>query len=278
MAITTYSDIQALVPSFVAFALTASRETGPMRNLVQTYQMQSGTLTLPETGTVNVAAMTEGVPLSTFTTLNVGSVTLTSGKYGGAVSISDEAVNRAKAGNFDIIKEAATGLGTAFGIEIDKALVGLFAGLSNTVGSAGTELTVAEYGKALAKLRKNNVPTPYYCVLHPYQAYNLFKDLKAPDSSKGFPAGLDNATRPFFEQTLFNVPIFTDGNIVADANDDAHGAMFNPLCFALGIENELQVEVKRIESMGWEIYAWGRFAVAERKDAYGVGMFYDAAL
>lgn len=275
---TTASDVSSILPTFLARALVASQEVGPMRNLVQNYEMQGGTLSLPEIGSLDVAALTEGVEIGSTQKLSTSAVTLTSGKYGGKALLTDEAINRAKAGNYDLANEVAVAFGTSYGNTIDEALVDLFSGFSVGCGTAGTELTVAEFGKAPAKLKVAKAPAPYVCVLHPYQAYNLFKDLKVPDSSKGFPANFDNVLRPFFESSLFNIPVFTDFNIDIDGSDDAYGAMFNPMALALGIENEMVVEQERVPGVGWNIVAWGRFAVVERKDAYGVYMLYDSAL
>ena len=275
---TTATTISVLLPTLKASALASFTDVGPTRQLIANYAMPNGQLVLPNYGTLSVAALTEGVPIGTTQQMALTSGTLTAVKYGAKVFLSDEAVDRAlKGGNEDLVAEAGRELGMAIGTQVDTLLVGLFDGFSNATGSAGTELTVAEFGKAIAKLRKQMAPQPYACVLHPYQAYNLMADLKVPSTSAA--RNLEQITaRDFFEGYVLGVPVYTSANITVDGLDDAKGGMFNRDAIAFGVEKDITVEAEREIGTGWNIAATMRFAYVERKDDYGVKMLYDAAL
>lgn len=279
------SDVSSLLPTLVAQALVSSREVGPMVNIVPRYTMNQGTLTLPEVGSLSVSALTEGVAINTSKKATVSGATLTAGKWGGGALITDEAFERAKAGNFDLLNEYGVGFGIAYGQEIDKALVDLFSGLDTHIGTAGTELTLAELLKAPFKLRAAKIPGPFFGVLHPNQAYNLMKDIVAPDSTKGFPyaeslaaMGVDlNKAEPYFLRNFGGVPFYQDPFITVDGSDDAYGACFNPMALAFGVEKDMLIETEREIGVGWNVVVTGRWAVVERKGTYGTGMLYDAA-
>lgn len=275
---TTASTISALLPTLKAQALLSFTDTGPTRQLVANYDMPNGQLVLPNYGTISVAALTEGVPIGTTQQLALTSSTLTAVKYGAKVFLSDEAVDRAtKGGNEDLVAEAGRELGMSLGTQVDTLLTGLFDGFSTSKGSAGTELTVAEFGKAIAALKYNQAPAPYAAVLHPYQAYNLFADLKVPSTSAA--RNLEQVTaRPFFEGYVLGIPVYTSANIVVDGSDDAKGGMFNRDAIAFGVEQDIKIESERELGTGWYIAATMRFAYIERKDLYGVEMLYDAAI
>lgn len=275
---TTSTVISSLLPTLKAAALRAFSDTGPTKQLVANYEMLNGSLVLPNYGTVSVSALTEGAPIGSVQQLSLSSATLSAVKYGAKVFLTDEALDRAsRSGNEDLIAEAGYELGQAIGVQVDTLLVSLFDGFSTAVGSAGTELTVAEFGKAITALRTNNAPTPYAAVLHPKQAYNLFADLKVPSTSAA--RSLEQVTaRPFFEGYVLGVPVYTSSNISVDASDDAKGAMFNRDAIAFGLEQDVRIETERELGTGWYVAATMRFAYVERKDLYGVEMLYDAAL
>lgn len=278
------SDVSSLLPTLVAQALVSSREVGPMVNLIPRYTMDQGTLTLPNVGTLSVSALTEGVKINTSKSATISGATLTAGKWGGGACLSDECVERAMKGNFDMLNEYGVGFGVAYGQEIDGALVDLFSGLDTHIGTAGTELTLALCMSAPFKLRAAKIPGPYFTVLHPNQAYNLVKDMIAPgtmvapmvESLNALGVNVSGAA-PYWVRDVAGTPIYMDPFIDVDTSDDAYGACFNPLAFAYGVEKEMQIEVEREIGVGWNVVVSGRWAVVERKGTYGTGMLYDAA-
>ncbi len=275
---TTSSTISPLLPTLKAAALASFMDTGPTRQLVANYDMTNGSLVLPNYGTLSVAALTEGVPIGSVQQMSIGSATLSAVKYGAKVFLTDEAIERAlRSGNEDLIAEAGRELGMAIGAQVDTLLVALFDGFSNSVGLAGTSLSVAEFGKAISTLRANNAPQPYYAVLHPHQAYDLFVDLKVPSTSAA--RNLEQVTaRPFFEGYCLGVPVYTSANLTVDGSGDAKGGMFNRDAIAFGIEKDISIEEEREIGTGWYVAATMRFAYVERKDTYGVELYYDATL
>lgn len=280
----TASDVSALLPTLVAQALVSSREVGPMVNLVPRYQMDQGTLTLPNVGTLSVSALTEGVEVGLNKSATIGSATLTAGKWGGGAVLSDEAVRRALNGNFDLLNEYAVGFGVAYGQEIDGALVDLFSGLDTHIGTAGTELTLALAMQAPFKLRAAKIPGPFFMVLHPNQGYNLVKDMVAPGTMTApmveslNALGVDlNGAKPYWLRDVIGVPCYYDPFIDVDGSDDAYGACFNPMALAYGVEKDMTIETERVIGVGWKVVITGNWAVVERKGTYGTGMLYDAA-
>ena len=157
-------------------AIFTAQEKSIMLPLVTVYDIsgQAGkTVQVPIYPTVSASAVAEGSDLAN-TAINPSEVTITASEQGVMASISD--LMRESAGR-NVAQDVGRILGEAVAKKADEDITGLFTGLSTAVGSAGTELTADLIFKAVAELRVDNAPSPFYGVFHPKAIYNLKKTL-----------------------------------------------------------------------------------------------------
>lgn len=183
--------------------------------------------------------------------------------------------------------DASRELGFGLANTVERDLVANFSSLTGgTVGSAGSAMTWGYLAAAVATLRGNNVPGPYYAALHPYQAH----DLMLAAANVGAGAGMMNAPqagdRAFAGGILFGLGaplglagIVQSSNIDVDGSDDAIGAVFAPSAMAIDVRRPPRMEPDRDPSRrGIELNISTIYATGVWRPKYGVQVVSDASL
>jgi len=166
-------------------------------------------------------------------------------------------------------------------------LAALFPGFSQSVGAAGDDITVETMFKAAATLRANQAPGPYVCVLHPYQAFTLKKQLTQAGntpvtdlSNIGNQALLDG-----FVGRVAGIDVFESTVVSADAGDSVsgtgnfYGAAMSADALGYVLKRAMRIEEQRDASKrSTEIVGSMAYGVKEIFDAYGVGIVGNATL
>jgi hypothetical protein len=162
---------------------------------------------------------------------------------------------------------------------MDQDLLALFDGFSTSLGSAGTEITVADIFKAVAILQNNNAPGSMAAVIHPYTAYQLKANLTNTFANPHGGDAQNEAMRSSFVGSLGGVDIFQSSNLTVDGNDDVKGAVFSREALAIALKRDFQIETQRDASLrATELNATAVYGVGELDDTYGVELFFDAAV
>jgi N4-gp56 family major capsid protein len=249
-----------------------------MLPLVTVYDIsgQAGkTVQVPIYPTVSASAVAEGSDLAN-TAINPSEVTITASEQGVMASISD--LMRESAGR-NVAQDVGRILGEAVAKKADEDITGLFTGLSTSVGSAGTELTADLIFKAVAELRVDNAPAPFYGVFHPKAIYNLKKTLANAGSVSALSDIGNEALRTGYVGQIAGVQLFESAVIGIDSADDSIGAVFSPKAFGVASKKGLTIEEDRNASARLTEYvATATWGVAELVDAYGVKVVSDSAL
>lgn len=130
-------------------------------------------------------------------------------------------------------------------LELENDLAALFSGFSNSVGTTGSDLTIANFVEAIAKQDTANARGKKVCVLDDQQASDIRSAVAATTGTvfAGAPAlqSVLNANSDAFVGVLFDVPIWlTNLTDTANTGADVVGCMFvdgasNPDYAALGI-------------------------------------------
>lgn len=130
-------------------------------------------------------------------------------------------------------------------LEVENDLAALFSGFSATVGTSTSDLSVANFVEAIAKLDTGNARGRKVCVLDDQQAFDLRAAVAASTGTvfagNGGLQSVLNARSDAFVGELFGVPIWlTNLTDTANTNADVVGAMFvdgatNPDYAALGM-------------------------------------------
>ena len=79
-------------------------------------------------------------------------------------------------------------------------------------------------------------------------------------------------------EKLFNVPIFHDGNISIDSEDDAYSAVYSKLAFIYLVGWSPDTWIEEDKSLrGWEIGIVADYGMVEEDDSYGRYILCDAS-
>jgi N4-gp56 family major capsid protein len=277
---TTSSTLSELYTEIIQEAIFTFQETSVMRPLVTTYNIsgQGKQIAVPVYPAISAAAVAEGTDLSN-TAVNPTEATITASEVGVMTTLTD-------LGRDSASRNVAADIGKLFGDaiadKVDTDIAALFSSFSSDVGAAATELTPELIFKAVATLRANNVPAPYYGVFNPKAAFNLKKVLTNAGytTSSNAVSDLGNeALRSGYIATVAGVQIFENSNIAIDAYDDSVGAVFHPASLGLAMKQDFRIETQRDASLrATEIVATVTKGQGVVKSDYGVKITTDSAL
>lgn len=286
MAITTNSVTSSvsseLYANIVQAALFTLSEQTVIRPLVRNYDMSGTpglTAQVPIYPAISAGDLTENTDITSGTAFNTTSKTITATEKGALVALTDLAK---EAASEDVSAAIGRQLGDAMAKKVDTDLAGLFSGFSNSVGTAETEITVDDIFKAAATLRNNNAPGPYYCFLHPYQAFQLKKLLAGNGNTPMNNHDLANeALRSGFVGQLAGASIFETTVITGDNSAGAgfDGAMISSDALGYMVKRPMRIEEQRDASLrSTEIVGTMAYGVSEIFDAYGVRIIAESTL
>lgn len=271
----------ALYANMVQAALFTLSERTVIRPLVKQYDM-TGTpglvAQIPIYPALTADTPTDGSDLSNKAFEVTTSKTLTAAERGVLVTLTDLAQETASE---DVAAAVGRQIGDAMAKKVDQDLAALFSGFSNSVGSGAAELTVEDLFKAAATLRANQAPGPYYAVVHPYQAYQLKKQLTgAGNTNMVNPSDVGNeALRAGLVGTVAGITIFESTVVSGDSAGAYVGAAFSSDALGFMVKRNMRIENQRDASLrATEIVGSMAYGVGELFDVYGVGLKGDANL
>jgi len=280
MAGSTTSTLNDLLPAITAEAMFVANERSIMRGLVKNYSIPAGngkTITVPIYPVQSAAALTEGDEVSN-TAVSTDGVTLTVSTVAIRTMITD-LVRASSASN--VVADMGRLFGEAIAKKMDKDLLALFSGFGTGVGGASTAMSAALVAQAVARLRANAVPgDALACVVNPYVAYDLKKDLTNTFANPNAGIIQNEAMATGYVGTLFGVPVFESSNIVDTGTaGDYVGAVFHRDALGLAMIGDISIETQRRASfVGDDIVASAHYAVGELYDGYGVKITADSSL
>lgn len=280
MAGSTTTTLNDLLPAITAEAMFVANERSIMRGLVKNYSIPAAngkTITVPRYPVQSAAALTEGDEVSN-TAVSTDGVTLTVSTVAIRTIITD--LVRASAAS-NVVADMGRLFGEAIAKKMDQDLLALFSGFSTGVGGASTAMSAALVAQAVARLRANAVPSDALaCVVHPYVAYDLKKDLTNTFQNPNAGVIQNEAMSVGYVGTLFGVPVFESSNI-ADTGTagDYVGAVFHRDALGLAMIGDINIETQRRASyVGDDIVASAHYGIGELYDGYGVKITADSSL
>ena len=281
MAISTTTTLNDLYANIVQAALFTLSEQTVIRPLVRNYNMV-GTPGLvaqvPKYGTIAAGGLTEGTDISVPTTFSTDLTTITAGEAGVMVTLSDIAQEGAAE---DVAAAIGRQIGEGMAVKVDTDLAALFSGFSNSVGSGADEISVEDFFKAAAILRNNKAPGNYVSVIHPYQAFQLKKQLTNAGTtmSHNLSDVGNTALRDGFVGRLAGIDIFESTVVSGDSAGAFVGAVMSSDALAYMVKRDMRIEEQRDASLRSTEYVGSMaYGVSELFDAYGVGIIGDAQL
>ena len=277
------SVLTELYANIVQSALYTMNEKTIIRPLVRNYDMSGTpglTAQVPIYPSVSAAAIADGTDLANVA-FDTSSKTITASEIGVMVELTDLA---AEGANDDVAAAIGRQLGAAMAEKVDTDLAGLFGGFSTSLGTGDTEITADMIFQAAATLRTNNADQNggYVCLLHPFQAYQLKKQLTnvgAAAMSHALSDVGNGALRDGFVGRIAGVDIF-ESNVITGASAGAYvGAVMSQDALGYMVKRSMRIETERNASKrSLEIVGTMAYGVSELFDSYGIGLVADAQL
>lgn len=281
MATTTSSLTQELYANIVQSALYTLSENTVIRPLVRNYDMTGTpglTAQVPIYPALTAGDLTEGTDISVPTSFDTTSATITALEKGVLVTLTDLSKESASE---DVAAAIGRQIGDAMAVKVDTDLAALFSGFSNSVGSGAAEITVDDFFKAAAILRNNKAPGPYVSVIHPYQAYQIKKQITNAGSTMSHNlSDVGNvALRDGFVGRLAGIDIFESTVISGDSAGAYVGAVMTQDALGYMVKRSMRIEEQRDASLrATEIVGSMAYGVKEIFDVYGVKLLGDAQI
>jgi|TARA_A100001515_G_scaffold113510_1_gene94751 hypothetical protein len=271
----------------IASAISNIEPAGPTNQLVSRYDIPQGAkqVNIPIWGRNDAHALTEGVDISTPQQLSVTVTSITASEHGIMTFVSDRL---SRQNNEDILAHVGEVQGGALGRLLEDDLITLFDGFSNSIGSAGSNLTYRDIAGAVSFLKTDNnssfgmAPGQPNAVMHPEQIRRFVQEVTGIQAggsgmaAQPIPEGITaDVIQNYFRgnERAFGVPIFQSGVLSRDSEGDAKGAVFVPGALALAMAHEMEAEEERDASLrGTEMVMVGEWGEAEVADPWGVEM------
>lgn len=145
----------------------------------------------------------------------------------------------------DVIGSLAAQAGLALAEGLDAELIGLFASVTQSVGTAGSDNTVADLMKAAATIRANKYQGPLFAVLNPKQAYGIKAALTATTSYQNATSVGSEVLANYFVGQVAGITILEHAGVAVDGSDDATGCVFAPAAFGVAQRGGIGMETQR---------------------------------
>jgi N4-gp56 family major capsid protein len=267
---TTTSTLDDLISPLVAEAMFVASETSIMRGLVRnfTMPMRSGKiLQVPKYPLVTATAPGENTNLSN-TEVSTSKSDLTVAENGVMTTLTDLSRDVSES---DVIQDLGRLFGEAISKKMDRDLTALFSGFSQSVGTDGTDLTIATLSQAATKLKAAGVPGPYFGVFNPEQTHALKSTLTNTFADPNAGILQNEAMREGFIGRIVGIDIFETSNVVEDSATAASGGVFARDALGLAMMRDINIETQRDASLrATEIVATAVYATGELHDSYGI--------
>ena len=257
-----------------AYAYQAVAVMPPLVSKADLTEKPTLTARFPVFNALTAEAVSEGADYTSAQAVDTGnSVDVTVSEHIVRLMVTDLSEDAA---TLDMARVRGIQVGKAMAERVDKDLTALFGGLDASAGSATGSLTVALFQEAVIELEKNNIPRPYYAVIHPKQWGDLIGSLASYNT---FGEVGEEAIKTGRVGRLHGVDIYITGNVptaTVDSNTVYSGAIFNPEAIAFAWKGEIPtIEVQRDASLrAFEVVGIGVWGEAEYRGgsaADGIG-------
>jgi N4-gp56 family major capsid protein len=146
----------------------------------------------------------------------------------------------------DVIASLASQMGLALAEGLDAELIGLFASVTNSIGTAGSDNSVADLMKAAATIRAAKYQGPLFAVLNPKQAYGIKAAMTATNSYQNATMTGSDVLGQYFVGQIAGITILEHAGVAIDGSDDATGCVFAPGAFGLAQRGGVSMETQRV--------------------------------
>lgn len=285
MAVTTTSTLDDLVPTIVAEAMHTIRANalfapgGIGEKWLQVRSLEGApgkTMDFPTYSQFTAYDATEGTDHTTSQALSTSKVSLTATEKVAITTITDLALESVRD---DVAREAGRELGLAMAAKIDTDVMALFEGLDTTAGSTGVDASYQDILDAVNTLSAVSAPSPYLCVLHPQQWYDLLTEANSPlAASTGYGRMAEEVGYNYFVAQLYGTQVAVHPSCpLVNTDADRAGAVLSDRALGFLWKWRPRIAYERDESLrAFEVVMTACYAVAELDGTMGVAVVTDA--
>jgi hypothetical protein len=266
--------------------LAASRYTeehnAPAMALIESFNLAKGSkqVTVPKVGQMTISDLTDGQDILDEEEIGMTTVDLTASEVGAKIILTDKLVRQAAENVFSIIGRQ---LGDGMARKKDTDVHALYSGLNGgtTLGAAAATMSLANIAGSIAYSKANKFGSQTYILQHPNAVFDIANTAVTASTTYPVPKGWsEDLLRDFFSglRPLNGVPIFEDGNLSIDSNDDAIGVIADKSALAVLKSVDTNTERQRDASLrATEVVMTADYGVFELDDTRGAPLTFDAS-
>ena len=263
----------------IATARYTEEHNAPAMALIEQFNLPSGSkqVTVPKVGSLTMSDLTDGLDIVDEESIGMTTVDLTASEVGAKIIITDKLARQSAENVFSIIGRQ---LGDGMARKKDVDVLALYSGFSTDIGAAGRSMSLANVSATVAYAKGKKFGSNVYIVQHPFAVWDIANTAVTASTTYPVPAGWSaDLLGNFFSglRPMNGVPIFEDGNITIDSNDDAVGVCADKSALAVLKSVDTRTERQRDASLrATEVVITADYGVFELDDSKGVALTLDA--
>ena len=278
----TTGNLEKAQKTIIATARYTEEHNAPAMALIESMNLPRGArnVTVPKVGQMSMSDLTDGQDIVDEEEIGMTTVDLTASEVGAKIILTDKLLRQMSQNVFSIIGRQ---LGDGMARKKDTDVHALYSGLNGgtTLGAAGGAVTLAKIAGAIAYSKANKFGSQVYILQHPNAVYQIAATAVTASTTYPVPAGWSSdLLGNFFSglRPLNGVPIFEDGNLSINSNDDAVGVIAAK--DALVVLNSVDTRTERqrdVSLRATEVVMTADYGVFELDDSRGAPLTYDAS-
>ena len=263
----------------IATARYTEEHNAPAMALIEQFNLPSGSkqVTVPKVGSMTMSDLTDGLDIVDEESIGMTTVDLTASEVGAKIIITDKLARQSAENVFSIIGRQ---LGDGMARKKDVDVLALYSGFSTDIGAAGRSMSLANVSATVAYAKGKKFGSNVYIVQHPFAVWDIANTAVTASTTYPVPAGWSaDLLGNFFSglRPMNGVPIFEDGNITIDSNDDAVGVCADKSALAVLKSVDTRTERQRDASLrATEVVITADYGVFELDDSKGAALTLDA--
>jgi len=264
----------------ISTARYTEEHNAPAVNLIEQFNLPKGSkqVTVPKVGQMDMSDLVDGQDIIDEEDIGMTTVDLTASEVGAKIIITDKLARQSAQNVFSIIGRQ---LGDGMARKKDKDVLALYSGFSTDIGAAGRSMSLANVSATVAYAKGNKFGSQVYFVQHPFAVWDIANTAVTASTTYPVPAGWSaDLLGNFFSglRPINGVPIFEDGNISIDSENDAIGVCADRSALAVLKSVDTRTERQRDASLrATEVVITADYGVFELDDSKGVALTLDAA-
>ena len=263
----------------IATARYTEEHNAPAMALIEQFNLPSGSkqVTVPKVGQMSMSDLVDGLDIVDEESIVMTTVDLTASEVGAKIIITDKLARQSAENVFSIIGRQ---LGDGMARKKDVDVLALYSGFSTDIGAAGRSMSLANVSATVAYAKGKKFGSNVYIVHHPFAVWDIANTAVTASATYPVPAGWSaDLLGNFFSglRPINGVPIFEDGNITIDSQDDAVGVCADRSALGVLKSVDTRTERQRDASLrATEVVITADYGVFELDDSKGVALTLDA--